>query len=387
MVQTLFVDEVNELNDWKRWLFLFCLLAIVLIPVHVHATPPLAGSAQAAILMDRDSGRILFAKNADQELKIASLTKIMTAIVALEQSKPNSILTVGPNAVGVEGSSIYLKQGEKIPLINVLYGLMLRSGNDAAVAVAEHVGGSVNGFVYLMNQKANFLGLSHTHFMNPHGLDQLGHYSSAKDLAILSSYALKNPTFREIVKTQVKTVDWPGLDWDQKFYNKNKLLRLYPWADGVKTGFTKQARRTLVTSATKNGQQLVAVTLNDGNDWQDAMDMYNYGFANYNKNVLSKKGETLSLAGIKNDRGEELHFIATKSFVYPMTKDEKRKLKIKVVQSIPTKVIQMDDQTVGIAKFYLDNAQIGSTPLVSKFRTKPTFLERFEQVAVEVIAR
>nr|WP_237446431.1 D-alanyl-D-alanine carboxypeptidase family protein [Shimazuella alba] len=362
----------------------------MLVPIYVHATPPLAGSAQAAILMDRDSGRILFAKNADKEMKIASLTKIMTALVAIEQSKIDSMVTVGPNAVGVEGSSIYLKKGEKIPLEHLLYGLMLRSGNDAATAIAEHVGGSVDGFVYLMNQKASFLGLEHTHFMNPHGLDQADHYSSAKDLAILTSYALKNPTFRQIVKTQIKTLDWPNLDWDQKFYNKNKLLSLYPWADGVKTGFTKQARRTLVTSATKEGNQLVAVTLNDGNDWNDAIDMYNYGFANYHKEVILKKDQLLALMGVKKDN-KDLYMMVTKPFVYPLTKDEKSKIKIQTVQTTPTKSITTNNQAVGIAKIYINDELIGSVPLVSAFRVKPTYFQRLEQVissvVTEVVAR
>lgn len=376
---------MGEVNELKRLFFLFCLLVILLFPVRVHATPPLAGSAQAAILMDRDSGRIIYAKNADQELKIASLTKIMTALVALEQSKLDDIVTVGPDAVGVEGSSIYLKQGEKIPMIHLLYGLMLRSGNDAAIAIAEHVGGSKEGFVYLMNQKANFLGLNHTHFMNPHGLDQAGHYSSAKDLAILTSYALKNPTFREIVKTEVKTIDWPNLAWDQKFYNKNKLLRLYPWADGVKTGFTKQAKRTLVTSATKNGQQLVAVTLNDGNDWQDAIDMYNYGFAHFHKQMVVKKGQLLALMGKQNNKGKALYMMAAKSFVYPMTKEEKNQIKLQTVQSTPTGSIQTDNQAIGTVKFYLGDQLIGSVPIISKYSTRPTYLESMKQVMKQVI--
>lgn len=369
----------------KRWHFFIIIAVILFVPIYVYATPPLAGSAQAAILMDRDSGRILFSKNADKEMKIASLTKIMTALVAIEQSKMDSMVTVGPNAVGVEGSSIYLKKGEKVPLENLLYGLMLRSGNDAATAIAEHVGGSVEGFVYLMNQKASFLGLQHTHFMNPHGLDQADHYSSAKDLAVLTSYALKNPAFRQIVKTQVKTLDWPNLEWDQKFYNKNKLLRLYPWADGVKTGFTKQARRTLVTSATKNGSQLVAVTLNDGNDWNDAIDMYNYGFANFKKEVVLQKGQLLALTGVKNKQDKELYMMAGKSFIYPIAKEEKNKIKIQTIQSTPIGAIQADNQAMGIAKIYLENELIGSVPILSAYRDKPTYFQRLEQVLSSVV--
>jgi D-alanyl-D-alanine carboxypeptidase len=365
----------------KRWCVLLLSLAFIAMPMRVYAqSPDLAGSAQAAILMERDSGRILYAKNADRELKIASLTKIMTALVAIEQAKLDSLVTVSPNAVGVEGSSIYLKRGEKIPLEHLLYGLMLRSGNDAATAIAEHVGGSVEGFVVLMNQKASFLGLQHTHFMNPHGLDQEGHYSSAKDLAILTSYALQNPIFRQIVKTQVKTVDWPNLDWDQKFYNKNKLLRLYPWADGVKTGFTKQAHRTLVTSATKEGMQLVAVTLNDGNDWNNAINMYNYGFAHYQQTEVINRGQQ-----IKTIAGTNKAMVAGNSFVYPLSKEEKEKIRLEMVQTLPTSAIKKEKQAVGVAKIYLADELIGSIPLITASTTKPTYFQQVKTVLSAVI--
>jgi D-alanyl-D-alanine carboxypeptidase (penicillin-binding protein 5/6) len=356
-------------------------LSIVAIPMRVEAySPDLAGSAQAAILMERDSGRIFYEKNADQELKIASLTKIMTAIVAIEQAKLDSIVTVSQNAVGVEGSSIYLKRGEKIPLEHLLYGLMLRSGNDAATAIAEHIGGSVEGFVVLMNQKASFLGLQHTHFMNPHGLDQKGHYSSAKDLAILTSYALQNPIFRQIVKTQVKTVDWPNLDWDQKFYNKNKLLRMYPWADGVKTGYTKQAHRTLVTSATKEGMQLIAVTLNDGNDWNNAIAMYNYGFAHYRPTEIVQQGQQ-----IKTIAGTDKAMVAGNAFVYPLRKGEKEKIRLETVQTMPASVIKKEKQAVGVAKIYLEDELIGSIPLITANKTKPTYFQQVKAVLGAVI--
>jgi D-alanyl-D-alanine carboxypeptidase len=160
---------------------------------------------------------------------------------------------------------------------------------------------------------------------------------------------------------------------------------MYPWADGVKTGFTKQARRTLVTSATKNGMQLVAVTLNDGNDWQDAIDMYNYGFANYKKEVVLKKGQLLALTGVKNKQDQELYMMAGNSFTYPLTKEEKQKLKIQTVPSTPLGAIQTDNQAIGIAKIYLDDELIGSVPILSAFRTKPTYLQRLEQVLSSVV--
>lgn len=158
---------------------------------------PLHISAQGAALIDVKSGRILFEKNGDQKMRIASLTKIMTAIVAIENGNLEDMVTTSDNAYGTEGSSIYLKRGEQLTLEDMLYGLMLRSGNDAAVAIAEHIGGSVEGFAFLMNEKAKILGMNHTHFVNPHGLDDKEHYSTPKDMAILTAYALKNSTFKK----------------------------------------------------------------------------------------------------------------------------------------------------------------------------------------------
>jgi serine-type D-Ala-D-Ala carboxypeptidase (penicillin-binding protein 5/6) len=242
--------------------------------------PDLAPSAYAAILMDANSGRVLYEKEADKKLLIASITKIMTAILAIKKKKGKltDLVTIGPNAVGVEGSSIYLKVGQKIPLRSLLYGLMLRSGNDAAVAIAEYIAGSVPKFADMMNQKAKELGMTHSHFMNPTGLDQPGHYSSARDMAKLTAYAMRDGDFRKIVSTKVITVPWPGEAGGRTFRNKNKLLTLYPYANGVKTGFTKKARRTLVSAARRDGVQLIAVTLNDPNDWNDAINMFKYGF-------------------------------------------------------------------------------------------------------------
>lgn len=206
-------------------------------------------------------------------------------------------------------------------LENMLYGLMLRSGNDAATAIAEHVGGSVEGFVYLMNEKARMLGLSHSHFMNPHGLDEEGHYSSANDLAKLTAYALHNPVFKEIVKTPTKKVPNPNESWDYKWDNKNKMLRLYEGADGVKTGYTKKAFRCLVSSATRNGQQLVAVTLNDGDDWNDHGRMLDYGFEYYPLKQLTEKGESV--------QGQDL--VVSQTFQYPFADGEEAQVNKKLV--------------------------------------------------------
>ncbi|WP_246187972.1 D-alanyl-D-alanine carboxypeptidase family protein [Paenibacillus tengchongensis] len=277
--------------------------------------------ARAAALIDVESGRLLYSSRGDEPMLIASLTKIMTALVAIENGDLTSKVKVGKNAYAKEGSSLYLQLGEEMSLEDMLYGLMLRSGNDAATAIAEHVGGSEQGFVYLMNAKAEELGLKNSHFANPHGLDAEGHYSSANDLAVLTAYAMHNPVFKEIVATEVKTADNPYEKWDYKWANKNKMLRLYEGADGVKTGYTKKALRCLVSSATRNGQQLVAVTLNDGNDWNDHAALLDYGFNHYPLKSLVQRGEDI--------QGYPL--VTGKSFAYPLGQGEEAHLKTRLV--------------------------------------------------------
>ncbi|MDF2924345.1 MAG: D-alanyl-D-alanine carboxypeptidase [Paenibacillaceae bacterium] len=280
--------------------------------VTVSAQPGGIGtSAEAAALIDVTSGRVLHSQQGDKRMRIASLTKVMTAIVAIEQGTLSDPVKVSKNAFGKEGSSIYLKLGEEMSLHHMLYGLMLRSGNDAATAIAEHIGGSEQGFVLLMNEKARELGMEHSRFMNPHGLDHDEHYSTANDMAVLTAYALKNPVFQEIVKTEVKKVPNPSEAWDHVWSNKNKMLNIYEGADGVKTGYTKIAKRCLISSATRNGQQLAVVTLNDPNDWLDHRNLLDWGFANYKLTQLVQKNEAV-------DTG----FAAGSSFYYALAEGE-----------------------------------------------------------------
>ncbi|WP_241781978.1 D-alanyl-D-alanine carboxypeptidase family protein [Paenibacillus sp. DMB5] len=304
-------------------ILIMCLLLAVLVPVNPVSAENASVSthARAAALIDVESGRLLYSSRGDEPMLIASLTKIMTAIVAIESGDLASKVKVGKNAFAKEGSSLYLKQGEEMLLEDMLYGLMLRSGNDAATAIAEHVGGSEQGFVYLMNAKAEELGLKNTHFANPHGLDAEGHYSSANDLAVLTAYALHNPVFKEIVGTQEKTADNPYEKWDYKWANKNKMLRLYEGADGVKTGYTKKALRCLVSSATRGGQQLVAVTLNDGNDWNDHAALLNFGFNHYPLKTLIERGEGIS----------GYSFVTSRKFAYPLGQGEEARITTKLV--------------------------------------------------------
>ncbi|MBM6386639.1 D-alanyl-D-alanine carboxypeptidase family protein [Paenibacillus sp. FSL K6-2862] len=321
--------------------------------------------AQSAALIDVTSGRILYSKDGDKELRIASLTKIMTAIVAIEQGKLDDKVKVSSTAFAKEGSSLYLKLGEEMTLENMLYGLMLRSGNDAASAIAEHVGGSEEGFVLLMNQKAEEIGLKHSHFMNPHGLDADGHYSTANDLARLTAYALHNPVFKRIVATEDKSAPNPNESWEYSWHNKNKMLRLYEGADGVKTGYTKKAFRCLVSSATRNGQQLAAVTLNDGDDWNDHARMLDFGFENFPLVEIAQKEQPVANTDVITGRG----------FTYPLAESEKSTVTKKLVLTTNSSETRSEkneeqlDPSFGLAgriDLELKGEFIGSIPVYRK---------------------
>ena len=308
--------------------------------------------AQAAALVDVTSGRVLYSENGDTPLPMASTTKIMTAILAIELGNLNDNVKTSNRAFGKEGSSIYLHLGEVMTLKHLLYGLMLRSGNDAATAIAEHIGGSEEGFVYLMNEKAAELGLEQTQFRNPHGLDAQGHYTSAIDLAKLSAYALRNATFREIVKTKQISVPNPNDKWSYSWSNKNKLLRFYEGADGVKTGYTTVARRCLVSSATRNGQQLTAVTLNDGNDWLDHEKMLNYGFVMYPLRTLVKENHVI----------EGYPFRAMRDVRYPLTDEEQAEVSFKVKVFAPLSLEYRLGRRA-VAEVYWKDQKLSTVPL------------------------
>ncbi|MBE6529346.1 MAG: D-alanyl-D-alanine carboxypeptidase [Ruminococcaceae bacterium] len=261
-------------------------------------------SARAAVLMEETTGTILFAKNADARLPMASTTKIMTALVALENADPDLLISTPKEAVGTEGSSIYLFEGETLSLEELLWALLLNSANDAAVAIAFGVAGGVEPFAALMNEKALALGLENTHFVNPHGLDDPDHYTTARDLAIIARAALANPMIREMVSTRKKVIPHNGTDGVRLLVNHNKLLRLYDGAFGVKTGYTKRTGRCLVSAAARDGLSLVAVTLDAPSDWNDHRAMLDAGFAAVSALLLAKAGEiVLSLpvvGGVSN---------------------------------------------------------------------------------------
>ncbi len=286
-------------------------------------------SASSAILMEASTGRVLFEKDPDSRRLIASTTKLMTALVALENSSPDELVTVPAECENVEGSSMYLKAGQELTMRRLLYGLMLESGNDAAVAVAYHISGSIEGFAGLMNERAAQLGLENTHFVNPHGLNAEGHYSSARDLALIMRECMENPIFAQIAST--RSISFGA----RTFTNHNKLLWSYEGMEAGKTGYTKKAGRTLVTCACRDGLRLICVTLNDGDDWDDHTALLNMGFAALELRrpvragdivgevqVISGAAESVPVAAksgaaIVIDRGEELEIgVSLPPFVY-----------------------------------------------------------------------
>lgn len=295
---------------------------------------------------------------------MASTTKIMTAVVALEQGNPDDIVTVSNRAANVEGSSMWLKPGEKIKLESLLYGLMLNSGNDAATAIAEHVGGSVEGFAEMMNKKAAQLGLKDTHFTNPHGLDNEKHYTTAYELGLIACYALKNEKFREIAATKQKTVEGLENGLTRTLNNHNKMLKLYDNADGVKTGFTKKCGRCLVSSATRNGMQLVAVTLNAPDDWNDHKSLLNYGFAKYTEKTLVTKGSYIKTVPVKNGRSGTVGAVICDTVSVAVKQGENPVLKIDMPESLDAPVVL--GQKLGTACIVLGGREYAKADITAK---------------------
>lgn len=251
----------------------------------------LCTSARSAVVVDCATGTVLYSDNPDERLPMASTTKIMTALVALENAECDIEVEITEKSVGIEGSSIYLEKGEIFTLEELLYGLMLESGNDAANAIAIAVAGNENAFVELMNRKALDIGLSDTKFENPHGLSSDNHYTTARELAVITCEAMKNPTFRKIVSTDKYTIKQRDDCRARFFSNHNRLLRTLDICDGIKTGYTLAAGRCLVTSASVNESRFVAVTLNDRNDWKDHASLLSYACDNYETVYAARAGE------------------------------------------------------------------------------------------------
>ena len=324
--------------------------------------------------MDAASGRILYEKNASERSLIASTTKIMTALVVCEQSNLSDRVKIPPEAVGIEGSSMYLQEGEILTVQDLLYGLMLHSGNDAAVALAIYCGGTEADFVTMMNEKAELLGLTDTHFANPNGLDHDGNYSTALDLARLSVYALQNEDFLRTVSCKTVTVGGRTLR------NHNKLLFTYDGAIGVKTGYTKAAGRILVSAAERDGRRLVAVTIQAPDDWNDHAALLDYGFSCFQRALLVEQGGIVGTVPVVGGTGESVGVRSAADFWYPMGAGETCSLRLRLPAFVYAPVEAVEE--AGVAAICVGDTVVGTVPLyfaetVSREEEDGSLLERF----------
>ena len=339
----------------KRFAAVLLTLAVLLCPSVRAAGPGI--SAASAILIDGESGRVLYAQNAEEERPIASITKLMTALVAVESHPDLSeVVTIRPEWTGVEGSSMYLKAGEELTLEALLYGLLLASGNDAAVAIAGFCAGDVDTFVAWMNDKAAELGMEHTHFENPNGLNDEGHYSTAADMAALARVVMEHEALAKIVGTRSITVAGRTLT------NHNKLLWRYEGCTGLKTGYTDRAGRTLVSCAERDGQRLIAVTLNDPNDWADHAALFDYGFAHYRSAMLALANRTFRMLPVTGSLNRFVPVYTAADVYYPLTEGELVKARVELPERVEAPI--QGGTIAGRLLFTLDGAVIGETYLL-----------------------
>lgn len=339
----------------KRFFAAFLAVLVLASPSALAAEPSL--SAVSAILVDGKTGRVLYEKNVEEERAIASITKLMTALVAVESTPDLSReVTVKREYTLTEGSSMYLKVGETLTLETLLYGLLLVSGNDAALAVAGFCAGDVETFVGWMNEKAAELGMEHTHFSNPNGLSDDDHYSTAADMAKLARVFMENETLSEIVATKSITLGSRTLN------NHNKLLWQYEGCIGMKTGYTDKAGRTLVSCAQRGEQQLIAVTLCDPNDWKDHAALFDYGFETWPRGVLATAGKEVRSLPVTDSLVRFVPVRTESDVYYPLGAEERVKVKIDLPERVSAPV--EEGAIAGSMTFYLDGEPIGSTYLV-----------------------
>ncbi|MCD8391120.1 MAG: D-alanyl-D-alanine carboxypeptidase [Firmicutes bacterium] len=276
----------------KKFICLFLSLGML-----AFFAPSARAAAEAICVTDASSGEVVYESNAYARLPMASTTKIMTALTALENSSVSDIVTVSQNAANQEGSSAYLYAGDELTMLDLLYGLMLNSGNDAAVAIAEHIAGDADSFADMMNEKAREIGASDTHFTNPNGLPADGHYTTAYDLALIAGYAMQNEDFRTVVSAKSAEAHIINTGRTIEYYNHNKLLSTYDGCIGIKTGYTKAAGRCLVSAAERDNMTFIAVTLNDPDDWQDHKSLLDGCFSNYSAAAAVTGGDNADSGG------------------------------------------------------------------------------------------
>lgn len=342
----------SNLSFFMLVIILFSIFSGIMLTNNSKNTANAYSSGRAMCVIEKDSKRILYAKNENEKLPMASTTKVMTAITVIQNcDNLDELIKINDKAVGVEGSSIYLRNDEIISVKDLLYGLMLRSGNDSATALAYHVGGDIPGFADKMNDLASVIGVKNTHFTNPHGLDHPDHYTTAYDLSIITAYALNNPIFKEIVSTKQHTVPATNKSEKRYFTNKNKLLSTLSGCCGVKTGFTKKSGRCLVSACQRDNMTTICVVLNCGPMFEESAELLNNSFIDYENYKIIDKNQEIYNEYIIDDKNGKLYLYTDQDFIYPIKNNEFEKIKIEYN-------VQLDNaeigDNVGEIKIYFD---------------------------------
>ena len=347
------------------------LLAVMtfLIMTAPRAEAAFNANAAAAALIDAQSGRLLFGQNEDLRLPMASTTKIMTALIVLERCDPDDMVEVPDEAVGVEGSSMYLERGERLSVRDLLYGLMLASGNDAAVALACHAGGSVNEFVGIMNARAEEIGLTKTHFITPNGLHAEGHLTTAHELCLIAREAMRNETFAEIVSSKYHRTETGFAPRVLK--NKNSLLWSYEGAFGIKTGYTKAAGRCLVFGAERDGAAVIGAVLNCGPMFEEASELMDAAFGSFVPVAVIEKGTHILDLVIENSEERLLEVCAKDSIILLMRNNESASLRTQIELFPGLRAPIECGEAVGELRIFAGEELVGSTLLAAAESAEP----------------
>ncbi|MGF7185425.1 D-alanyl-D-alanine carboxypeptidase [Desulfitispora alkaliphila] len=353
---------MSTINHFRILFIVMVFMLIFSKQSSAEASSVIDFKGETGILIDADTGQVLWEKEPDKQMYPASTTKILTAILLIEKGTLSDITTTSKNARYQIGSSLYLDEGEDILIEDLLYGVMLRSGNDAATVAAEYVAGTVEDFTVLMNEKAAKLGAHNTNFVNPHGLHHDDHYTTARDLALISAYSMQNEVFREVVGTPTKFIPWPSEEWDRQLDNGNRLLNRYSGADGIKTGYTSRSGRTLVASATKDGMRLIAVSLNSSHTFEDAIALFDYGFENFRRETILSNNQTLVQAQVKF--GGRVPLLNSGELFYTKYINEDLNVEFRPVLNTLTAPIEKGI-LAGTVEVWVNNELVQSLPLIA----------------------
>ena len=348
---------------FKRILYLILIIFNIYVPV--YAMPLNDITAKSFVLIEAKTGKIIFEKDANQKMYPASTTKMMTLIVALENSNLDDIVTASEQASQTEGSTLWLAPGEQLKMSDMLYGMILVSGNDATVAVAEHIAGTVPEFAKLMTKKAREIGANNTNFVNSSGLPDPNHYSTAYDLAMIAAYGYRNPDFAKIVGTNHKIIPWAGKEFNRELFNENRILSLVEGGNGVKTGYTSIAGRCLVSGAQRNDVQLIAVVLDSDRMWDDSIKLLNAGFEQVNSKKMFNKGDVLKTVKIKEGHEEKLDVTINKDVVLPIINNEQDNYNVVVEAPENINAPVKKGDKIGVVNVFYGNKNVEQVDLIA----------------------